>query len=241
MRSAMIGGCDVVGVHGGVSRGELLARGFSPDAIKHQLARGKLVQIHRGVYAVGGAPLSAHGRIRAALLAAGARSAASHSTAAFLDHLIPTLPAVLHVTILGSRRRSRRGLFVHRTERSFERRIVNGLASTSTLRTLEDLGWPDRPIGEALARRLIRPDDVPAGHEAIPAQSELEKRMRRLCRQAGLPQPLCQHQIGGHRVDFAWPAQRLSSRPTAMPRTGRATRSRPTARGTPTSLLRAGS
>jgi very-short-patch-repair endonuclease len=33
--------------------------------------------------------------------------------------------------------------------------------------------------------------------------------MRKLCRQAGLPQPLTNIMLNGHLVDFYWPDQRL--------------------------------
>ena len=42
-----------------------------------------------------------------------------------------------------------------------------------------------------------------------PTQSELELRMLRLIRDAGLPMPLVGATIAGHRADFAWPEQRL--------------------------------
>ena len=195
--------------NGVASRAQLLSLGISGKALDHRVATGRLVVIYRGIYSVGHQALSPHGRIRAALLAAGSRAAASHGTAAFLDHLTPTLPAVLHVTAPRPAPRSRHGLVVHETTKPFQPKTIAGLQLTPTLRTLEDLGWPAALTGEALARRLIRPEDVPAGREAIPTQSELEKRMRRLCNQAGLPQPLCQHQLGPHRVDFAWPEHRL--------------------------------
>lgn len=200
----------VAGRQDGVaSRAQLLALGISGKVLDHRVKRGSLILLHRGVYAVGHQALSPRGRIRAALIATGPRTAASHTTAAFLDDLTPALPAVLHVTALRPAPRNRTDLIVHETTRPFEPETIRGLNLTPTLRTLEDLGWPDRLTREALAKRRIRPKDVPAGREAIPTQSELEQRMRRLCKQAGLPQPLCQQQIGRYRVDFAWPQHRL--------------------------------
>ena len=196
---------DVMGV---ASREELLAAGMSPDAIKHQLQCGGLTAIYRSVYAVGRAEVTDRGRIRAALLAASGASA-SHTTAAYLDHLTPALPAVLHVTTLGAARRGQPGLVIHRTTRAFAPRIVQGLRATPTLRTLEDLRWPDRLVREALARNLVRPEDLPPEIDSMPTQSELERRTRRLCRAAGLPQPIAQHRIGPFRVDFAWPGHRV--------------------------------
>jgi very-short-patch-repair endonuclease len=42
-----------------------------------------------------------------------------------------------------------------------------------------------------------------------PTRSELERRMLRLIRDAGLPAALVDGAIEGHRADFAWPAQRV--------------------------------
>jgi very-short-patch-repair endonuclease len=192
-----------------VTRSQLLDAGVSAKAIDYRVASGRLVVIHRGVYAVGHAALSDRGRIRAGLFAAGPDASASHGTAAYLDHLTPTLPAVIHVTVPGAGRRSQPGLIIHRTTRSFAPRKVRGLRVTPTLRTLADLGWPEALVREAAARGLIRPEEVPTGVDATPTQSKLEERMRRLCARAGLPQPVAQHRIGPYRVDFAWPEQGL--------------------------------
>jgi len=197
------------GQHGVATRAQLLALGVTPKAIDHRVAVGRLIAVHRGVYAVGHAGLSDRGRIQAALLTAGPGAAASHGTAAYLDHLTPTLPAVIHVTTLAPARRSRRGLIIHATTRPFATKIVDGHPITSTLRTLEDLGWADRLVREALANRLVVPEELPDAADLAPTQSELERRMRRLCARAGLPPPVCQYPIGPYRVDFAWPEQRV--------------------------------
>ena len=39
-----------------VARSELLGLGLSPEAIARRLANGRLIRLHQGVYAVGGAP-----------------------------------------------------------------------------------------------------------------------------------------------------------------------------------------
>jgi very-short-patch-repair endonuclease len=177
--------------------------------IDHRVRIGRLIVVYRGVYAVGHDALSDRGRIRAALLAVGPRASASHTTAAYLDHLAPTLPAVLHVTTLGRAPRDRDGLIVHETTRPFAPRTVGGFRATPTPRTLEDLGWPDKLVREAAARGLIRPQDVPSKIDATPTQSELERRMRRLCAAAGLPQPIVQYPIAPYKIDFAWPEHRV--------------------------------
>jgi very-short-patch-repair endonuclease len=78
---------------------------------------------------------------------------------------------------------------------------------TSPRQTLADLGWPEAVTREALARRLIRPEDVPGGGDNT--RSRLERRLRALIRAAGLPQPLTNHRIGPYTVDFFWPELNL--------------------------------
>ena len=173
------------------------------------MQRGGLTAIYRGVYAIGRSEISPLGRIRAALLAAGPRASASHTTAAYLDHLTPTLPAVLHVTTPAPGPRSRENLRVHETTRAFVPRRIAGLQLTPTLRTLEDLDWDAKLVREALARRLVRPEQLPREVDSMPTESELERRMLTLCADAGLPQPVAQWQCGRHRIDFAWPEHRV--------------------------------
>jgi very-short-patch-repair endonuclease len=86
---------------------------------------------------------------------------------------------------------------------------VQGLRVTPTLRTLEDLRWDDKLVREALARGLVRPEQLPQQVDSMPTQSKLERRMRRLCANAGLPQPIAQWQRGRYRIDFAWPEHRV--------------------------------
>ena len=89
--------------HGVATRAQLLRLGFSADEIRNRVRSGWLEPCTAGVYAVG--PLSDRGRVRAATLAAGPHAAASHDTAAWLRKLIPTLPAVLHVSLTRGDRR----------------------------------------------------------------------------------------------------------------------------------------
>jgi len=50
-------------------RTQLLALGLTRAAIDHWVRSGRLILIHRGVYAVGHAALTRRGRLRAALMA----------------------------------------------------------------------------------------------------------------------------------------------------------------------------
>jgi very-short-patch-repair endonuclease len=193
---------------GVVSRSQLLAAGLTRHVVDGSLKRGGLIAVYRGVYAAGHAALSDRGRIRAALLAAGPKARASHSTAAFLHKLLPTLPVVLHVTVPGRPPRQRPNLKIHGGGTNQTTRI-DGLPVTTVARTLNDLGWPDRLTREALARRLIRPEQLPATSEARPTRSEFERRMERIVKAAGLPEPISSLPIGIYEADFAWPQHRL--------------------------------
>jgi very-short-patch-repair endonuclease len=187
---------------GVVTRAQLLSLGVSGHAIDRRLRAGELLRVHWGVYAVGHGVLSDRGRIRAALLAV-PRAVGSHRTAAWLHKLILTLPAVLELTVNGRGGRSRPGLVIHEATRPVPMQRRQGFPVTEPLRTLQDLQFPERPTREALARRLIRPEDVPGG--PAPTRSELERRMLRLIRAAALPEPLVNHAIGPYVIDFAWP------------------------------------
>jgi very-short-patch-repair endonuclease len=96
---------------------------------------------------------------------------------------------------------------VHRTVRP-EHQIVHGLPVTPVLRTLADLDYPAELTREALARRLVRPEDLPDGGP-VATRSELEQRMRRLVAAAGLPSPQVNWPLGPYVIDFAWPADRV--------------------------------
>jgi very-short-patch-repair endonuclease len=148
----------------------------------------------------------------AALLAV-PRGVASHRTAAALFGLIPSVPAVLELTVHARAPRSRRGLTIHETTRRPATTRVQGLPVTTPLRTLQDLAATrppaevDRARTEALVKRLVRPEDLPRGH--APTRSELERAFLRLVARAGLPQPLVNHAIGPYLADFAWPRHRV--------------------------------
>jgi very-short-patch-repair endonuclease len=137
--------------------------------IKHRLSTGRLHQIHRGVYLVGHALPTAHGREMAALLACGQGAVLSHRSAASMWELLPyPASAPLCVTVPPERRIARTGIVVHRCR--LERRDIrrrDGLALTCPPRTILDLaaeleagggcerlGELERLVAEANYRRL---------------------------------------------------------------------------------------
>ena len=183
--------------------------GLGSYAIDHRIRTGRLHVIHRGVYALGHADLSARGRNVAALLAAGPQAVLSHRSAGALWRITPP-PATPEVTIPAKRRRSRPNLTIHRTASLDARdvRLHDGLRLTSPKRTLQDLARVmdvERATAEAQVLGLIPRDTT----DTPPTRSELERRMLALLRDAGLPPPRVNTLIGAYEVDFAWPDHRV--------------------------------
>jgi very-short-patch-repair endonuclease len=212
---------------------QLLAIGLSRDAIAYRRRSGRYVDLHRGVYALAGAPIGFRGRQIGALLAGGPTSAVTHRMAAAHWHIRAETPPG-EITVPGPRRRSRPDLIIHTQPPFGEGDVVlrDGIRVSSPLRTLLDLAGVDPP--EAVARAaaeaqvlgLVTADQLRAAARhhrpgvarlldalgdarGAPSQSELERRMRRLIDAAGLPRPLQGAVIAGHRADFAWPEHKL--------------------------------
>jgi very-short-patch-repair endonuclease len=209
-----------------ITRVQLLALGFTDDAIKHRLARGRLRRISPGVYAVGQLELTREGEWMAAVLASGDTAALSHDSAAALWELTKAPSHAIHVSVLGASR-SRRGIVVHRRT-ALKTTKHNGIRVTTPAQTLIDVastlsrGDLEQAIGEADLRGLVslkalRTAATKSGRPGAAlravidratfrvTQSELERAFLRLIRRAGLPTPETQHRLDGMRVDFYWP------------------------------------
>jgi very-short-patch-repair endonuclease len=208
-----------------VTHAQLIALGYSAQAIHHRIRTGRLHAVHRGVYAVGRAELTQQGRWMAAVLACGESAALSHDSAAALWNLAkPTDP--IHVSTVG-RSRSRKGIEVHRRT-ALRTTTRNGIPTTTLAQTLIDVAptWDtpklEQAISDAILRRLItlkalRAAAAKAGRPGAPlravidrvtfrvTQSELERAFLRLVAKAGLPLPDTQTRFGKSRVDFHWP------------------------------------
>lgn len=98
---------------GHVTRQQLLKAGMDQRTVTRWVAKGHLIRVYRGVYAVGHLPTNPIDRAHGALLAAGERSALSHSAALVLWGVWKRWPRRLEVTIAEDRRPS--GLIVHRS------------------------------------------------------------------------------------------------------------------------------
>jgi hypothetical protein len=167
---------------GVVGYAQLQSIGFSRNEVDYRVATGRLIRIHRGVYAVGHEDISDRGRVIAGLLAAGPDAAASHRTAAALWKILPSMPQLIEVTLTTRVPRQREGMRIHQALRLDTTRH-EGLPVTTPRQTL---------------RQLKGPEADRATSEALPA-----------LKQAGFPAPIGGHPIGRYTADFFWPDHRL--------------------------------
>jgi hypothetical protein len=233
------------GQHGIVTHGQLIAIGFSSSAIRARVAAGRLYRLHRGVYAVGFPPFRREAHWLAAVLACGERALLSHRAAGALLDIRESAAALIDVSSPTRAGRRRAGIRVHRADnlRDAERTVVNSVPCTTVARTIVDLagvltiGSLEYTIHRAQTKRRFPRDEVIAILDRLPRKSgtanvrqilglsrpaedrlnsELERRLFRICALAGVPQPEVNRWIalpaadgGGYEVDFCWPERRL--------------------------------
>jgi very-short-patch-repair endonuclease len=219
--------------HGVVEHSELLRLGLSRSTIRRWVLDGRLHRVHRGVYAVGHAELTSHGRFLAAVVSCGPGAALSHEAAATLWGLRKPRGPRIDVTVTTQGGRGRRRLVViHRSDlRPDEITLERAIPVTTPARTILDLAGIltrrqlERTIDEAAFRGLdlgrLTPRTGKRGAAMLRAvitnhdagstwtRSKLEERMLALCRAAGLPPPRVNTEVAGFEVDFHWPSQRL--------------------------------
>ena len=220
--------------HGVVTRGQLLALGYSPEAIKHRIARGRLHPIWAGVYAVGRPDVTREGMWMAAVLAAGRGAVVSHASAAALWGIGEYERGEIEVTVPKARRVRRPGIRAHR--RDLTRRDIGryrGIPVTSPACTLIDVAprlprsRVERSVNEADRLDLVDPDTLRTSvrddrrpgartlrelldrRTFVLTDSELERRFLAIARAAGLGKPRTGVRVNGFKVDFHWPALRL--------------------------------
>lgn len=219
--------------HGVVARDQLTALGFSPRAIEHRIARGRIHPVMRGVYAVGRPELSCRGRWMAAVLSCGAGAVLSHGSAAALWGIVGESGQAVDVTVTGDPTgRCRPGVRVHRRQhlRPTDVTTRERVPVTTPVRTLLDLAIQlDRPrleraVNEADRLDLVGPEELRValgdyrGVRGVArlrvlldrrtfrlTDSELERLFLPLAAVAGLPPPRTRQHVNGFRVDFFWP------------------------------------
>lgn len=225
--------------HGVVAKRQLLDAGLTLQMLRTRLERGRLVPLHRGVYAVGHRMLRREGHWLAAVLAAGPGAVLSHREAAALHGLRPADRPSVDVTVAAQRRVP--GVQVHRVARLADDEItlVAGIPVTTIARTLVDLAgilataslrrtldeavrsnrFDLRAIEQVMARTRQRHGRGTAAMRAALSDLEatratvtrsvLEERFLALLDAHALPRPLTNAAIDGIEVDALWPRERV--------------------------------
>jgi hypothetical protein len=211
--------------HGVVSRAQLRRARLSTAAIDNRVKTGRLLALHRGVYAVGHRPATNHAQAMAAVLACGPHAVLSHRSAAALWRMGVAWRTPLDVTSPSGHRIP--GVLAHRC-RVFEATREFGIPVTTPVRTLLDLaGTVDdamliRAVNEARLAGRLPPHDFAALVERMPRRLErllaphgaptrsiLEDEFLRFVRRYGLPLPEVNQRVAGHEVDMLWRPERL--------------------------------
>ena len=223
--------------HGVVAARQLIALGYSRNAIAYAKASGRLRHLRRGVYAVGHRPVTWHSRCLAATLSCGADAVASHRAAAWIWGLIKYRPDSLDVTVPVRRRHVRSDLRLHYAALTdADRDLRKDVPVTAVPRTLLDLAailvperldaaierseelrlFDLRQVDELLSRvgghpgagRLRR---ALALYRPPPfTRSGLERRFLELARSAHLPSPATGYNVAGYELDVYWETERFA-------------------------------
>lgn len=130
------------GQWGVVVRWQLLEAGVTVAAIDYALRTGRLRQVHRGVYMLGGAAVCIEARWVAAVLACGPGAVLSHRDAAALwGLLLPSRRKLVDVTTPKRSRGTQAGIDLHRTRTlpSSSLTVQRAIPVTTVSRTLIDL------------------------------------------------------------------------------------------------------
>jgi very-short-patch-repair endonuclease len=147
-------------------RPRVLGLGGTDRMIATRLANQRWREVQAGVYLVGVTPLSWHGLLRAATLAAGDAAVASHRAAVMLWGLDGLSTRLLELTVPVGRGPVPVGVIVHRTRRPIPRAVVEGIPVTSVERTILDAACCLPPLvvetafESAARRRLTTPQKM---------------------------------------------------------------------------------
>lgn len=213
-----------------VTSAQAMASGTSRASFRRELQFGRLVRVRHRVYRVAGQAVSPLHEVRAVALAAPS-VVASHQTAAALWRLM-SAPTPLHFTISPPGRAKLARVTLHRSPVDDDRTAVDGIPCTSPARTIVDLAtvlspvWVERLLHDAVMRGLCQYDQVSEVERRRRSQTvrsmldggvgstPLEFRWYRLLRDAGVPEPVQQHQVvvdgSVYVLDFAWPEERVA-------------------------------
>jgi hypothetical protein len=212
---------------------QLLELGFSRDAVRARVRAGRLLRLHRGVYAVGHLALTSRSRELAAVLACGPQALLSHRSAGRLWGILHSSTARIEITAPRSRG-PREGILVHRSRAIGEedRARIDAIPVTSLARTVVDLAevLSESRLGDAVNEAEVQHlfdlcaieaalERLPgrAGHrrlrrvlaayqpERIISRREAQRMLSELCLRHGLPPALTDAGVAGHEADMFWP------------------------------------
>jgi very-short-patch-repair endonuclease len=205
------------GEWGVLSVAELRECGIGDEAIARRARSGRLMRVHRGVYAVGHAGLTMRGRFLAAVKACGEGAVLSHRSAAALWDLIP-YAAEREPDVTARHAKRVAGVSTHRSNKPPPQIRYDRIPVTTPARALADLSsvLPFKPlrraVREALARGRITPHEATTVLNATPAptRSDLEDVVLDLIEQAGLEMPEVNRPLANGLIpDFRWPAHHV--------------------------------
>lgn len=140
--------------HGVVGRSQLIEIGVTASMIRTRRERGRLIVVHKGVYAVGHRRLTSHGFWLAAVLAGGDGAVLSHRDAATLHRVLSSDRSRIEVTTPRTvASTSRIDVYARRTLQPEELATIAGIPVTTVERTLVDLAGvvPPHRLRKALA------------------------------------------------------------------------------------------
>jgi very-short-patch-repair endonuclease len=209
--------------HGVVAARQLIAAGFTEEALRRRVEDERLYRVQPGVLSLTPTVLP-RGCMLAAVLTFGRGAVLSHRAAAAIWDLGPWPTGLIDVTVPG-RRKGRRGIRLHRAD--VERVIKDGFPVTTVARTLVDLAAV-LPLGrlrdaferaERLrlldARKVSEEMHCRRGARKIrailaewqdpePTKNEFEQALRTLCREYEIPLPSQNVVLLGYEVDAFW-------------------------------------
>jgi hypothetical protein len=219
--------------HGAFTTAQAAGCGFNRRLIDRWAQRGVFLRVHPSVYVIGGSPRTWMQEVSAAVLSVNDAAAVSHQTAAVLWEMTDRRPDRIDVVTARWDRVRRPCIAVHESRDLLEldRVVLDGIAVTSPVRTIVDLGaeaplWlVESCLDTALRAGLFDAQDVrrfiariarrgrrgvgkirPLIEERLKweglTESELEDKFRRLIHLSGLPRPVPQFQLRDARGRF---------------------------------------
>ena len=206
-----------------ITHAQAIALGATPSMIQTRLTTGRWCRLARGIYRLGGVPVTWHQRALAACLLSGPGAVISHRSAAVAWRVSGFRPGALEISVPAGRSARSPLATVHRTVdlASTDCTAREGLPVTRAERTIIDVAGRvsapriEEAVDDVLCRRLVtltglcrRIDGLGPrrgsgalrtvleawNDEGLPA-NVAEMQIVRLLLAAGLPEPARQHEV----------------------------------------------